>query len=116
MIESKRTSDKQYPNTDRITTGQPYASSVVTSTGGRADRIEDSIQSMTDQPTTGSASNNMRTEVAKTVNSPTMTPQPETSPANRGINPVLNRALIGGLFTVFATSVRMLLLAEPVVG
>ena len=96
MIESKQTSDKQYPNADRITTGQPYTGSVITSTGGRVDRVEDANQLMT-QGATGSAGSNTHAEVSKAVDSPTRTLQPETSAENRGINPALSRALIGGL-------------------
>ena len=97
MVESKQTADNQYPNADRMTTDQPYVSSVGTSTGARVNRTEDTNRIRTGESATGSVDTNIRVEVPKVVNTPTTTSQSETRPVNRGINPALGRLLVGGL-------------------
>ena len=70
MSENKQPLDKQDENADPITTGQPYARSLDTSTGAELPRNE---------------------------NASTMTPQPDAQPADTGMSTGLSRALIGGL-------------------
>ncbi len=100
MVESNQALDKQFEDTNRTTTGQSYAGSTGTNIDAGVSGTEYASRTTTGQSYADSTSTNIGTEVPRSVNAPTITPQSDARPTNGGSNPALNRALLGGLIGV----------------